>query len=74
MNFIFLFFIIILFIGLFILVSVIGFIRSIFGFGRRKNNINTNESGQSFEKSRESKSKVFPKNKGEYVEYEEIKD
>jgi hypothetical protein len=53
---------------------VIGFIRSIFGFGRRKNSNNTNESGQTFENSKKSKSKVFSKNEGEYVDYEEIKE
>lgn len=74
MNFIFLLIIFILFIGLFILGSVISFIRSIFGFGRKKNSNNTNESGQTFENSKKSKSKIFSKNEGEYVDYEEIKE
>jgi hypothetical protein len=52
--------------------SVLGFIRSIFKFG--KNNRSTqNTQSQDFEQSN-AKSKIFDKKEGEYVDFEEIKD
>lgn len=69
----FLFFIVIfiLVIGLIIISTVLGFIRSIFSFGKRNNQAQSSESEDLEESS--SKSKIFDKNEGEYVDYEEIK-
>jgi len=50
----------------------LGFIRSIFGFGRRKNNTQTEEPRQS-PFNQKQRNKVFDKNEGEYADYEEIK-
>ncbi len=68
-----LFFIIIfvLFIGLMIISSIFGFIRSIFGFGK-KTDPSQNQQSNGFEQP-ESKHKIFDKKEGEYVDYEEIK-
>lgn len=51
--------------------TVFGFIRSIFGFGKR-NNQNQNSQTQNFEQPT-NKSKIFDKAEGEYVDYEDIK-
>ena len=73
MHFIILILLVALFIFLFILLSVFGFVRSIFGFGRNKNKTNdTND--QIFDQQTQHKSKVFEENEGEYVDYEELKD
>ena len=61
----------ILLIGLFIVFSIFGFIRSIFGFGKRSNP--QNQHSDSFEKAA-SKSKIFGKQEGEYVDFEEVKE
>ena len=61
----------ILFIGLMIISSVFGFIRSIFGFGRRKTQAQDSQSEDIQQPT--SKSKIFDKNEGEYVDYEELK-
>ena len=72
MSFIFTILLFFLFLGLFIIMSVLGFIRSIFKFG--KNNHSTqNTQSQDFEQSN-AKSKIFDKKEGEYVDFEEIKD
>ena len=70
----FLFFIVIfvLVTGLVIISTIFGFIRSIFGFGKRKNPLNDSHS-QEFEHPTE-KPKIFDKKEGEYVDFEEIKD
>jgi len=70
----FLFFIVIfvLVIGLVIISTVLGFIRSIFSFGKRANQTQ-NTQHQDFEQPT-TKSKIFEKNEGEYIDYEEIKD
>jgi hypothetical protein len=70
----FLFFIVIfiLVVGLIIISTVLGFIRSIFSFGKRKSQTQSSDS-QPFEQPT-SKSKIFDKNEGEYVDYEEVKD
>ncbi len=47
-----------------------GFVRSLFNFGKPKNPLNDQPSDQ-FEQS-SSKSKVFDKKEGEYVDYEEV--
>jgi hypothetical protein len=69
----FLFFIIIfvLIIGLLIISTLFGFIRSLFGFGKRGAQ-NQNSQTPSHEQPN-SKSKIFDKNEGEYVDYEEVK-
>jgi len=69
----FLFFIVIfiLAIGLIIISTVIGFLRSIFSFGKRNNQTQSDQS-QTFGQQT-SKSKIFDRNEGEYVDYEEIK-
>ncbi|HJV78125.1 MAG TPA: DUF4834 family protein [Paludibacter sp.] len=61
----------ILVIGLIIISTVLGFIRSIFSFGKRANQTQ-NPTSESREQP-SSKSKIFDKNEGEYVDYEEIK-
>jgi ATP-dependent Zn protease len=70
MGFIFAIFIFILFIGLFILLSVVGFLRSIFNFGKKKNPLQDQQS-EEFKKPA-GKSKIFDKKEGEYVDYEEL--
>lgn len=69
----FLFFIVIfvLVIILMIISAVFGFIRSIFGFGRRTTQNQTTDY-QNFEQP-SAKSKIFDKNEGEYVDFEEVK-
>lgn len=63
---------IVLFFVLLIILFVLGFIRSIFGFGRRKNNAQTETPRQSPFQHKE-RNKVFDKNEGEYADFEEIK-
>ncbi|MEA4984389.1 hypothetical protein SDC9_61849 [bioreactor metagenome] len=66
-------------IGVVILLSVLGFVRSIFGFRRRKDpfpdgrnfNGETNERYNPFKTSKKSK-KIIDKDEGEYVDYEEM--
>ena len=60
----------ILVIGLIIISTVLGFIRSIFSFGRRNNQSQKPES-ESYEQP-SAKSKIFDKNEGEYVDYEDV--
>lgn len=77
----FLFFILFLIIGIavVILLMVLGFLRTIFGFGRRKNSFpgqeenKENTSENNFRSSKQN-SKIFDKQEGEYVDYEELKD
>jgi len=69
MSFIFAIFVFILFIGLFIILAVLGFLRSLFGFGKRKNPLQDQHS-EPFEKP--SSKKIFDKKEGEYVDYEEV--
>lgn len=65
-----LFFFIIIFI-LILGVSVVGSIlRTIFGFGKRKNT----PAKQPVSEAPKDHKKVFDKNEGEYVEFEEIKE
>lgn len=70
MSFIFAILIFILLIGLFIILSIVGFIRSIFGFGKRFNS-QQDKPSQPYDESN-SKSKIFDKKEGEYVDYEEV--
>ncbi len=71
MSFLFSILIFVLFVGLFIIIAVLGFIRSIFSFGKKKNTMHSNEE-QNVEKP-VSKTKIFDKKDGEYVDFEEIK-
>ncbi|HEY6913973.1 MAG TPA: DUF4834 family protein [Paludibacter sp.] len=70
----FLFFIVIfvLVIGLVIISTIFGFIRSIFSFGKRSAQTQ-NAQSQAYGQQPTSKSKIFDSNEGEYVDYEEIK-
>jgi hypothetical protein len=55
---------------------VINFVRNLLGLGRTKNPFNPNnnqQSGNKYQQPKNSK-KVFDKNEGEYVEYEEVKE
>ena len=61
----------ILVIGLIIISTVLGFIRSIFSFGKRSAQTQNNQPSTHEQPS--SKSKIFDKNEGEYVDYEEVK-
>lgn len=72
MHFIFFILLIALFIFLFILMSVLGFIRTLFGFGRRKNR--TQDINQTFDQQVDHKEKIFKKNEGEYVDYQEVEE
>lgn len=62
----------ILFFGLFVFLIILSFFKSLFSFGRkrdanaRSNNENRNKNYK--------RGKVFQKNEGEYVDYEEVKD
>lgn len=77
----FLFFLLFLVIGIavVILLIVMGFLRTIFGFGRRRDSIPGQEenkektSGNNFRSTKKSP-KIFDKKEGEYVDYEELKD
>ena len=51
--------------------TVFGFLRSIFSFGKTKNQANSQT--QNFDQST-AKSKIFEEKEGEYVDYEEIKE
>jgi hypothetical protein len=72
MSFIFAILFFILFIGLFVILSVLGFIRSLFSFGKR-NRPSQDSYSQGFEQP-VTKSKIFDKNEGEYVDYEDVKE
>lgn len=61
----------ILFLGIFLVMSVFGLIRSLFSFGKR-NIKNQDPDSQNVEQPN-GKSKIFDKNEGEYTDYEEIK-
>ena len=71
LNFLFFIIIFVLVIGLIIISAVFGFIRSIFRFGKNANQTQNTESQTPEEPA--SKSKIFDKNEGEYVDYEDIK-
>lgn len=71
LNFLFFIIIFVLVIGLIIISAVFGFIRSIFRFGKNANQTQNTESQTPEEPT--SKSKIFDKSEGEYVDYEDIK-
>lgn len=70
MSFIFTILIFVLFLGLFIILAVLGFLRSLFSFGKRKKTTQDSQS-QDFQQTT-SKPKIFDKKEGEYVDYEEV--
>jgi uncharacterized membrane protein len=72
MSFIFAILFFIFFLGLFIILSVFGFMRSLFSFGKR-NQSQQDSRPQDIEQPKE-KSKIFDKNEGEYVDYEDIEE
>jgi len=72
MSFIFAILIFILFVGLFIIMSILGFIRSLFSFGK-KNRTSGNTQPQDMDQPND-KTKIFDKSEGEYVDFEEIKE
>ncbi|MDD4967914.1 MAG: DUF4834 family protein [Paludibacter sp.] len=72
MSFIFAILLFVLFFGLFIILSVFGFIRSLFSFGKRNNPSQDSQPGNFEQPS--GKSKIFDKKEGEYVDFEEIKE
>jgi mannose/fructose/N-acetylgalactosamine-specific phosphotransferase system component IIC len=61
----------VLVIGLVIISTIFGFIRSIFSFGKR--NIQAQSAQSQNYGHTSSKNKIFESNEGEYVDYEEIK-
>ena len=63
---------VVLFFVLLIFLFVLGFIRSIFSFGRRKNFNHTEQNNNSYQQQKQ-RNKVFDKSEGEYADYEEIK-
>ena len=74
----FLFFLIILALGFVVVVilMVVNFVRNLLGLGRRQNPFNPNNTqqpGNNHQQPKNSK-KVFDKNEGEYVEYEEVNE
>jgi hypothetical protein len=77
MSFLFFILFLIIFIGIAILLSILGVVRNILGFGRKRNPFpgdnNPNDNRSDFD-SRKTQQKVFGENEGEYVDYEEIKD
>lgn len=66
-----------IFIGIAILLSVLGVVRNIIGFGRKKKPFpgenNPNNSKSDFNNPK-SQRRIFAENEGEYVDFEEIKD
>ena len=72
MSFIFAILFFVLFLGLFLILSVFGFLRSLFSFGKH-NRTDQNSPINDFEQPI-NKTKIFDKKEGEYVDFEEIKD
>jgi uncharacterized protein HemY len=63
---------VVLFFVLLIFLFVLGFLRSIFKFGKRKNAY-TSENKENTYQQQKQRNKVFDKNEGEYADFEEIK-
>jgi len=72
LGFISFIFIFILVVVLIVISTIFGFIRSIFGFGRRASQAQNFQSNAE-EQQQPTKSKIFDTNEGEYVDFEEIK-
>lgn len=62
----------VIFIVLLIILFVLGFIRSIFRFGKPRNDA-TNQQPYTEKSTTSARTKVFSKDEGEYADYEEIK-
>lgn len=73
MSFLLGFFLFLLIFGLFILLIIVSFFRSLFSFGRKKPSRPASERDAEFTK-RNVREKIFDKNEGEYVDYEEINE
>ena len=73
LNFLFFIIIFVLVIGLIIISTVLGFLRSIFNLGKRNNSATQEHQSQDFEQPT-AKSKIFDKKEGEYVDFEEIEE
>lgn len=71
LSFLFIIVIFILVIGFIVISTVIGLIRSVFNFGKRNKHA-PNSASQDYQQPT-AKSKIFDKDEGEYVDYEEIK-
>ena len=56
----------------FIIVRILGFLTSLFGFGKKQKEENKT-TYSSKESTAEKKTKIFSKSDGEYVDYEEVK-
>lgn len=63
----------IIFLVLLVLLFVLGFIRSIFRFGKPKNTTTNNQQYSAEKQNPVNRTKVFSKDEGEYADYEEIK-
>lgn len=63
---------VVLFFILLIFLFVLGFLRSVFSFGKRKNPYQPENKEDTYSQQKQ-RNKVFDKNEGEYAEYEEIK-
>lgn len=63
---------VVLFFILLIFLFVLGFLRSVFSFGKRKNPYQSENKEDTYSQQKQ-RNKVFDKNEGEYAEYEEIK-
>ncbi len=72
MSFLLSIFVFILFIGLFIILAIFGFIRSLFTFGRRNNAQNYQQQNSGYDNPPAAKPKIFDKKEGEYVDFEEV--
>jgi hypothetical protein len=70
LSFIFFIIIFVFVLGLVIILSVLGFIRSLFSFGKRNKSVQ-NEQYNDFVQP-EKKQKIFDKKEGEYVDFEEV--
>jgi hypothetical protein len=71
LSFLFLLIIFILVISFIVISTVLGLLRSVFSFGKR-NNLSSDFTSQD-DRPTAVKSKIFDKDEGEYVDYEEIK-
>jgi len=71
LSFIFFVIVFILFVGLFIIMAVFGFVRKILGLGKKPTKTNNDENANYGHPA--PRPKIFDKKEGEYVDFEEIK-
>jgi len=74
MHLIFSILILIVFIGVLFLLFVLGFIRSFFNFGRKSKKRKQSKGDNNIFTHSSKKKKIFDKNDGEYVDFEEIEE